>query len=140
MSDDTAGMSMNEYRDHVRKNRDDSKHTPSHKGIKKLQGDLDKKWPGQAMMATDIPVGEPISTGSLALDFATGFGGFPNNRVVEVYGKEGVGKTTLALLTMVNALEKYPERGALFLDLEHKVTPEWMEMIVGRELMETRII
>ena len=62
------------------------------------------------MRASDIPVGPPISTGSLALDCATNYGGFPNNRVVELYGREGTGKTTLALQTMLNALTMYPER------------------------------
>lgn len=106
-----------------------------------LLADLQKRFgENKVMMASDIPVGPPISTGSLALDFATGYGGLPANRVVELFGREGCGKTTLALLTMINALKRYPRRGALLLDIEHKITPDWLEMIVGPELMQTRVI
>jgi recombination protein RecA len=94
----------------------------------------------KVMMASDIPVGPPIPTGSLALDFALGYGGFPSNRFVEVCGKEGTGKTTLALLAMLSALKMYPKKCAVFLDLEHKITPEWLETIVGKELLATRVI
>ena len=56
---------------------------------KKLLADLQKTFgEGKVMFASDIPVGPPISTGSLALDYATGYGGFPANRVVEICGKE----------------------------------------------------
>jgi recombination protein RecA len=62
----------------------------------------------------DIPV---ISTGSIALDRALGIGGFPRGRVVEVYGPESSGKTTLALHAVANA----QNRGgiAAFIDAEH---------------------
>jgi recombination protein RecA len=89
------------------------------------------------MYGSKIPVGTPIPTGSLALDFSTGFGGFPSNRAVEISGRNGTGKTTLALFTMLNALAKNPHRAALFLDVEHKVTKEWLRLIVGDELMDT---
>ena len=66
--------------------------------MKGLLADLQKRYGSErVMMASDIPVGPPISTGTLALDCATNYGGFPNNRVVELYGREGTGKTTLAL-------------------------------------------
>lgn len=113
---------------------------PSNK-IKGLLTDLQKEFgENRVMMASDIPVGPAISTGSLALDYATGYGGFPSNRVVELSGREGVGKTTLALLTMLNALEMYPQRGALFLDVEHKITKEWLEMLVGKDVLINRVI
>jgi recombination protein RecA len=92
------------------------------------------------MMASDIPVGDAIATGSVGLDFATGFGGFPSNRVVEIHGKEGTGKTTLALLTMANALRHYPKQLGVFMDVEHKVTKDWMIDIVGEEFANDRII
>ena len=104
-----------------------------------LMATLQSQYPGKVMWASEIPVGDPISTGSLALDFATGFGGFPSNRVVEVCGKEGTGKTTLALMIMLNALERYPDRAGIFLDLEHKIDKDWLEDIVGPDMLGNRI-
>lgn len=108
--------------------------------VTSLKDELDKRFPGQVMMGSEIPRGTPISSGSLALDFATGFGGFPSNRVVELYGKEGTGKTTLALMTMLDALARNPYRGALFLDLEHKIDSDWLEQIVGKDILDNRLI
>jgi recombination protein RecA len=62
----------------------------------------------------DIPV---ISTGSIALDRALGIGGFPRGRVVEVYGPESSGKTTLALHVVANAQKQGGI--AAFIDAEH---------------------
>ena len=58
-----------------------------------------------------------ISTGSLALDIALGIGGLPKGRVVEIYGPEASGKTTLAL----NAIAESQKTGgiAAFIDAEH---------------------
>lgn len=58
-----------------------------------------------------------IPTGSLALDIATGIGGYPRGRVIEIYGPESSGKTTLAL----NAIAKAQQAGgiAAFIDAEH---------------------
>jgi recombination protein RecA len=62
----------------------------------------------------DIPT---ISTGSIALDRAMGIGGFPRGRVVEVYGPESSGKTTLALHVVANAQKQGGI--AAFIDAEH---------------------
>jgi recombination protein RecA len=62
-----------------------------------------------------------IPTGSLALDIATGVGGLPRGRVVEIYGPEASGKTTLALHAVANA---QAEGGtAAFIDAEHALDP-----------------
>lgn len=108
--------------------------------VSPLLADLQKKWPGKVMRGSEIPVGKPIKTGSLSLDFATGYGGFPEGKVVEICGNEGTGKTTLALLTMKNSLEANPGRVALFIDMEHKMDPDWMQTIVGADLLEDRIV
>jgi recombination protein RecA len=55
---------------------------------------------GTASLEVDIPV---IPSGSLALDLALGVGGFPKGRIVEIYGPESSGKTTLALHAIANA-------------------------------------
>lgn len=109
----------------------DAKLQALHDGLQRQFGE------NKIMFGSKIPVGTPIPTGSLALDFATGFGGFPSNRAVEISGRNGTGKTTLALFAMLNALAKNPHRAALFLDVEHKVTKEWLRLIVGDELMDT---
>lgn len=58
---------------------------------------------GVASLLVDIPV---IETGSLALDLALGVGGFPKGRIIEIYGPESSGKTTLALHAIANAQKK----------------------------------
>jgi len=64
---------------------------------------------------------EAISTGSLGLDIALGIGGLPKGRVIEIYGPESSGKTTLALQTIAEA----QKRGGIcaFVDAEHALDP-----------------
>ncbi len=66
---------------------------------------------------------EVISTGSISLDVALGIGGLPRGRIVEIYGPESSGKTSLALHAVANA-----QRGggiAAFIDAEHALDPEY---------------
>jgi len=81
---------------------------------------LDKTYgKGTVMKMGDEPVVEVevISTGSLTLDLALGVGGFPKGRVIEVYGPESSGKTTLA----IHAIAECQKNGgiAAFIDAEH---------------------
>ena len=64
---------------------------------------------------------ETVSTGSLGLDIALGIGGLPKGRVIEIYGPESSGKTTLALHTVAEAQKK----GGIcaFIDAEHALDP-----------------
>lgn len=64
---------------------------------------------------------EAISTGSVALDLATGIGGLPRGRIVEIYGPESSGKTTLALHVVAEAQKAGGE--AAFVDAEHALDP-----------------
>lgn len=64
---------------------------------------------------------EAISTGSLALDMATGIGGLPKGRIVEIYGPESSGKTTLALHVVAEAQKAGGD--AAFVDAEHALDP-----------------
>lgn len=66
---------------------------------------------------------EAISTGSISLDLATGIGGIPKGRIIEVYGPESSGKTTLAL-HMIAEAQKTGGRAA-FIDAEHALDPEY---------------
>ncbi len=64
---------------------------------------------------------DAIPTGSLALDLATGIGGLPKGRIVEIYGPESSGKTTLALHAIAEAQKAGGE--AAFIDAEHALDP-----------------
>ncbi len=64
---------------------------------------------------------EAISTGSLTLDQATGIGGLPRGRIIEIYGPESSGKTTLALHVVAEAQKAGGE--AAFIDAEHALDP-----------------
>jgi recombination protein RecA len=104
--------------------------------VNKLLAELQAKFGESAVMrASDVPVHPPITSGSLALDFATGIGGLPSDRVIEVAGDEGSGKTTLGLLAMMHYLDNDP-RIALIIDTEHKLTMEWVEYLIGSARME----
>jgi recombination protein RecA len=72
----------------------------------------------------DVPV---ISTGSLSLDMALGVGGMPRGRVVEVFGPESSGKTTLALHVVANA-QKLGGTAA-FIDVEHALDPDYAKRL-----------
>lgn len=66
---------------------------------------------------------DSISTGSLTLDIATGIGGLPKGRIVEIYGPESSGKTTLALHCVAEAQKQGGE--AAFIDAEHALDPAY---------------
>lgn len=66
---------------------------------------------------------DAISTGSIALDAATGIGGLPKGRIVEIYGPESSGKTTLALHVVAEAQKQGGE--AAFIDAEHALDPKY---------------
>lgn len=78
---------------------------------------------GSAMRLGDKPEQnvEVIPTGSLALDLALGIGGLPKGRIVEIYGPESSGKTTLALHVVANAQKNGGV--AAFIDAEHALDP-----------------
>ena len=70
---------------------------------------------------------EVIPTGSLALDLALGVGGLPRGRIVECYGHESSGKTTLALHVVANAQKAGGT--AAFVDAEHALDPGYARKI-----------
>ena len=75
---------------------------------------------------TRVPV-EVIPTGSIALDVALGLGGLPRGRIVEIYGPESSGKTTIALHALANA-----QRAggiAAFIDAEHALDPDYAKKL-----------
>ncbi|MEJ2395365.1 MAG: recombinase RecA [Candidatus Thiodiazotropha sp.] len=70
---------------------------------------------------------EAISTGSLGLDIALGIGGLPKGRVVEIYGPESSGKTTLTLQVVAEAQKMGGT--AAFIDAEHALDPQYAEKL-----------
>src|SRR5215213_42596 len=70
---------------------------------------------------------ETISTGSISIDYALGVGGMPRGRVVEVYGPESSGKTTLALQVIAEAQKAGGT--AAFIDAEHALDPKYARQL-----------
>src|SRR5581483_7546417 len=70
---------------------------------------------------------EVIPTGSLGLDIALGIGGMPRGRVVEIYGPESSGKTTLALQVIAEAQKL--GGAAAFIDAEHALDPQYAKKL-----------
>lgn len=79
---------------------------------------------GEAASKLDISV---ISTGCLPLDIALGVGGLPRGRIIEIYGPESSGKTTVCLSTIAQA-QKHGGIAA-FIDAEHALDPLWAQRI-----------
>lgn len=70
---------------------------------------------------------EPISTGSIQLDIALGIGGLPKGRIIEIYGPESSGKTTLTLHTIAEAQKK--GLVCAFIDAEHALDPAYAKKL-----------
>ncbi|KZV21609.1 RecA DNA recombination family protein [Dorcoceras hygrometricum] len=81
-------------------------------------------WLGRSVTPRHTPV---VSTGSFALDIALGIGGLPKGRVVEIYGPEASGKTTLALHVIAEAQKQGGY--CVFVDAEHALDPALAEAI-----------
>ena len=79
---------------------------------------------GQKGVAIRIPA---IPTGSIAFDLSLGIGGFPRGRVVEVFGPEATGKTTLALHVIAEAQKRGGQ--AAFIDAEHALDPSYADSV-----------
>ena len=73
-----------------------------------------------------VPV-EVIPTGSIALDVALGIGGLPRGRIVEIYGPESSGKSTLALHAVANV--QHADGIAAFIDAEHALDPDYAQKL-----------
>jgi recombination protein RecA len=110
------------------------------KNLKLAQEQIEKQFgKGAIMRLGDQPrhsSGNSIPTGSLALDIALGIGGIPRGRIVEIYGPEAGGKTTLALHIMSEA-QKAGGRVAI-IDAEHAMDPEYAGKI-GLDINELLI-
>lgn len=80
---------------------------------------------GRLIVSEDVNPYKVIPTGSLVLDEVLGVGGIPLGRIHEIWGPEGVGKTTLALILLAMAAKAYPDRGTFFVDMEGRLDKPW---------------
>ena len=100
------------------------------KAIESALANIEKKFgKGSIMKLGERPAGEinAISTTCLSLDAALGVGGFPKGRVVEVFGPESSGKTTLALHVVAEAQRQGGI--AAYIDAEHAMDPDYAEKL-----------
>jgi recombination protein RecA len=102
----------------------------SSKDLEKLLGSLQDKFGEGSIMrlgdARHVNV-DVVPTGSFSLDLALGVGGLPKGRIIEVFGPESSGKTTLALNVIAQAQRKGGK--AAFIDAEHAMDPEYAEKL-----------
>ena len=106
-------------------NKEEKKQEPA-TGIEELLSNLQDRFGEGAIMklgdAKKVNV-DVIPTGSFSLDLALGVGGLPKGRIVEIYGPESGGKTTLALNVVAQSQKKGGK--AAFIDAEHAMDPEY---------------
>ncbi len=96
------------------------------KALELALAQIDKSFGKGSVMRLGEEARQPIAvipTGSIALDVALGIGGLPRGRVVEIYGPESSGKTTVALHAVANAQANGGV--AAFIDAEHALDPEY---------------
>ena len=100
------------------------------KALELALAQIDKQYGKGSVMRLGDGSRAPVSTiptGAIALDVALGTGGLPRGRVVEIYGPESSGKTTVALHAVANA--QYAGGIAAFIDAEHALDPEYAKVL-----------
>jgi recombination protein RecA len=100
------------------------------KALELAMGQIEKNFGKGSVMRLGDEVRQPISvipTGSIALDVALGIGGLPRGRIVEIYGPESSGKTTVALHAVANA--QAAGGIAAFIDAEHALDPDYAKKL-----------
>ena len=94
--------------------------------ISKFEEMFGKRYGEGSLLTPDPTLGyEVISTGSLALDEITGVGGIVEGRLTEIWGPDGVGKSTLALMIVAEAQKKHPDKLVAWIDMEHAFDAKW---------------
>ncbi len=98
--------------------------------LEKVMGEIQKRFGEMSILRLGDEVNEDVAvvpTGALSLDLALGVGGLPKGRIVELYGHESSGKTTLALHAVANA--QRAGGTAAFIDAEHALDPGYARKI-----------
>ena len=100
------------------------------KALEAAVGQIEKNYGKGSIMRLDnesVPVIPSISSGALSLDLALGGKGLPRGRIIEVFGPESSGKTTLALTVIANCQKSGGV--AAFIDAEHALDPSWAKRL-----------
>ncbi|MFO0962907.1 MAG: recombinase RecA [Phycisphaerales bacterium] len=100
------------------------------KALEAALGQIEKSYGKGTIMRLDnetVPVIPSVSSGALSLDLALGGRGLPRGRIIEIYGPESSGKTTLALTVIANAQKQGGV--AAFIDAEHALDPSWAKRL-----------
>lgn len=100
------------------------------KAIEKAMGQIEKQFgKGSIMKLGEHPIHniDAISTGCLSLDIALGIGGVPRGRIIEIFGPESSGKTTVALHIIAEAMKA--GGAAAFIDAEHALDPNYAKAL-----------
>ncbi len=109
------------------KDEDTEKQGSRHKAIEAAVSQIEKQFGKGSVMKLGqkgaVVAVEAIPTGSISFDLALGIGGFPRGRVVEIFGPEATGKTTLALHVVAEAQKRGGQ--AAFIDAEHALDPQY---------------
>lgn len=99
--------------------------------LMKTISSLNKKYGDNSVMdlaKVEAPAVELISTGLLSLDYELG-GGLPKGRIIEIFGPQSSGKSTLSLHLLSKFYEKYPDKRIAFVDTENAFDPEYAEIL-----------
>jgi recombination protein RecA len=113
------------FKVHLRSNMEENTKKALDSAISQIEKDHGKGALMKLGAGSAYPDIESISTGSLTLDTALGIGGLPKGRVVEIYGPESSGKTTMALQVIAQAQKQGGT--AAFIDAEHALDPKYAE-------------
>ena len=109
---------------------DDKRNEEKKRALENAIANIDKQFGKGAVMKLGDNVSmnvDAISTGSLGLDLALGVGGLPRGRIIEIYGPESSGKTTVALHVIAEAQKNGGE--AAFIDAEHALDPVYAKAL-----------
>lgn len=109
---------------------DDKRIAERRKALENAMANIDKQFGKGAVMRLGDNIGmnvDVISTGSLGLDLALGVGGLPRGRIIEIYGPESSGKTTVALHVIAEAQKNGGD--AAFIDAEHALDPVYAKAL-----------
>jgi len=94
--------------------------------MKKFEDTFSKRYGEETLKrSSEVNPYEVISTGSITLDHRLSVGGYVEGRLVEIWGPDGVGKTTLALMGIAQAQRKHSDKMVAFIDMEQKLDRAW---------------